>query len=1366
MLGPLLNANPDPDYGGEETTVDVVVVVWLQEHLPQSSELCGRAGGTCNQGQTTRILAFSSVFLIVLPTNYLVSGRSARPHAPTMTLLGGLFSKKSKPRSPGASTHAGTPSSLYSSAASELASSHSSASVSPTTEYVTTDKSLPSSPNGKHALPRSVYPSAAASSSKLRLPFSRKKTASNASLAVSQYEESMSPPRPSYASRTSTAASSDTETSTIERRHLRPPPSRSAIFAAYGGDPRAAQQSTRSLPDERRTKPQPPSPPLPPVPQKRSLFGWYKSQPKSTNATPTATSAEESFNLKSFRHVRPGSPTHSNISTASISNLPPPRPRPRGTSTASDSSQRISVAAFREAQARRSQAGSPAPPDLRSASPQAPPLVGSKSYGGIESNRSSSNLSHYYPSSQPSQNNRLTPQRSSVFADDSDSTATSSEDEESDDGEVRDRRAKGAAGVGRRRTATHRGGSDRPAAGKARATRSEMGHSSAWAGDKTNANLPVPRLPSSTQHQQSQQSRQRASVSTSASMPNAAAKRASLLAGNAALAAPAVSSRHVRDSSVHTISASRAAPSTARSDTDSDSDSDSDNAPLASLVPPRRPGSAMSSASGSRTNLSRPHTPVSRPAPLIDIKSLTSKKPDVAFTAPKAKANDEAFTVGPTLISSRSSTSPNLRKERDGPSPPASFILPPLELDDHSSRFVSSPTSMISSVSAVTASTSSTSKPHTGRSDTASSERLFPRRMESRESNTSRQDSGNESVTSRLAKSDSNTSPTLQERRREGLSDRLTKVVQQVAPTSTTPSISVPFKASTPPQPQRHSRRASFDVAQLGENEGDYFSSGGSTGIRLVGGVSNANANAPVDSGEEKEKGKESKEERIAPIVIKQRVPPSSFAVTSRPQHQNAGSLDTTRQRSSTLLPSNSPAPFSTNKAAAVPPSSSSSSSGNTYNSNSSTSNPNNHNSSGRNSPLTPPAARPRSSTMMPLMAGSPNVPIFPMPTKPFAKRTESPASSTGDSSSGRAPLTPRDGSEVGSSNTATTGRNGGRKEEWGSGVSGLGLNGGKGHMKRQSVTFEDQSEVGGKTGKGGKNGKEKSSESPPNEEQRRKERRRSEAKAAIELGNVINGRGPIVDDDEDDDQPINQVYGARMGMNPMMPGGMPMGMGGLPNGSPGWNNSWQQGQLMPGQFMPPPPTDPTFLVAHQQAMMYAKQAYQMAVAQQAMAAAADEWERSSNIGGFGSGGSVYGGSMYGGSPSLPSMGMGMGGWGSGMMFPPGPRSMYGGAAQSEYGGGMGGGGGGWGSKSVYGESFGPSNTRENNRTSRGNLLQMKQGYGQQRDSTYSTTANQQQPSATPRGSSRPRTTSTPASPARAPGMRKAPPPSSWKASG
>ena len=59
---------------------------------------------------------------------------------------------------------------------------------------------------------------------------------------------------------------------------------------------------------------------------------------------------------------------------------------------------------------------------------------------------------------------------------------------------------------------------------------------------------------------------------------------------------------------------------------------------------------------------------------------------------------------------------------------------------------------------------------------------------------------------------------------------------------------------------------------------------------------------------------------------------------------------------------------------------------------------------------------------------------------------------------------------------------------------------------------------------------------------------------------------------------------------------------------------------LPPQQFMftpPPPNADPAFLAAHQQAMLVAKQAYQFAVAQQAMQAAGDEWERGSNVSAF-----------------------------------------------------------------------------------------------------------------------------------------------------
>jgi len=98
----------------------------------------------------------------------------------------------------------------------------------------------------------------------------------------------------------------------------------------------------------------------------------------------------------------------------------------------------------------------------------------------------------------------------------------------------------------------------------------------------------------------------------------------------------------------------------------------------------------------------------------------------------------------------------------------------------------------------------------------------------------------------------------------------------------------------------------------------------------------------------------------------------------------------------------------------------------------------------------------------------------------------------------------------------------------------------------------------------------------------------------------------------------------------------------------------------------PPPGADMHYLAAHQQAMMIAKQTYQMAVAQQAMAAAAEQWERSSNVSG------------------IP-------GWGGGSVIFPGP-------AQSVYAGSVVGGsstyGGGWGSRSVYGESFGPSMSR------------------------------------------------------------------------
>lgn len=181
----------------------------------------------------------------------------------------------------------------------------------------------------------------------------------------------------------------------------------------------------------------------------------------------------------------------------------------------------------------------------------------------------------------------------------------------------------------------------------------------------------------------------------------------------------------------------------------------------------------------------------------------------------------------------------------------------------------------------------------------------------------------------------------------------------------------------------------------------------------------------------------------------------------------------------------------------------------------------------------------------------------------------------------------------------------------------------------------------------------------------------------------------------------------------------------GAPGTMPSWG-SWQQpmgiGMMVPPQFN----NDPAYLAAHQRALLIAKQAYQMAVAQHAMQMAGEEWERSSNIG-FGSGGSVYGGgsggSVYGGGSGGSIYGGGSGGsgyggmgggsgmppigmmgmpnigllmppnqWGrSSVAFPSAAASVYGGisSSQSEYGGN-----GGWGTRSVYGDSFGPSSSR------------------------------------------------------------------------
>ena len=274
-----------------------------------------------------------------------------------------------------------------------------------------------------------------------------------------------------------------------------------------------------------------------------------------------------------------------------------------------------------------------------------------------------------------------------------------------------------------------------------------------------------------------------------------------------------------------------------------------------------------------------------------------------------------------------------------------------------------------------------------------------------------------------------------------------------------------------------------------------------------------------------------------------------------------------------------------------------------------------------------------------------------------------------------------------------------------------------------------------------------------------------------VQLGNVINGPGPVMND-EDEDMPINQTLNARMStFNPMMNmgGQMPMQQQVGFVGSPGLSSPWgnmnmnmnmgPQPMLSPAQFMVPPPADQNFMAAHQHAMMIAKQAYQMAVAQQAMAAAADEWERGSTVGFSGSTVGFSGGSVYGGGGSSSGFGM-MGGmgmmplqnqWSTGSMY-----GGMGGGTRSEYGGGGGGGGGNWSSsRSSYGESFGPSPDRfARNRTN-------------QRESGHyppvpPIPSSHEQQLMGGKNAPRSRTTSQPSSAGRG-AVRKAPP-SSWKA--
>lgn len=1222
-----------------------------------------------------------------------------------MPLLGGLFGRKNKSSS---RSVAGT-SSVYSSAGLDSTSS------SPTTSYVTPDNLLPSSPNGQNSLRLEtshlgLSPSAPASSSKLRLPFGRKKSSKVSINNIST--ATVDQARPTYLDRlsTSSAATNDTlESDSPENRRLRPPPSKSAIFAAYA-DPNSAL-STRSLPAHAYARPQSETPPPLPVKQKkRPLFPWNKSTasaPSITNPQPNSPPDDDasSFNLKSFRHVRAPSPTNIPLPPTPTNNTPLPLqagPRPRGMSSASDA-QRISVAAFREAQARRSAAGSPAP-SFRSPSPLPPVLISDAQAGGRGSPRPSRSSPHVTNSQSWVDSRRRT-----LYDSDSDEDA-SDEELDSDDDEDRTQRP----GIGRKRTITQRsntGGSAQNLSIGTRKSKSEVGHgtkakseighsvpmpsginrnplgmlNSPSASDISSPpvsrmpvsppDIPPPRSQSNLGHY-----RTRASASTSAISPSGAAKRASILAtandtGPSAsigmyntfcrniyltklavdvkkhrrtssafassevpsfsgLSQPAMSSRTGETSiskptSTNIPPISNTVSKTASAvklplPTDSDSDSD-DDAPLATLVAPRRPGSALSSYSstnGSHSNLNSsaalgaqsknnsqsvygrvgniPNVPTRFASkPLVDINQIISRGPIAEAFSPKdqeKKANDDAFTGGPTLLSNGDKKSSSDSRK----------LLPNAGTRQRSLSIFSQDGNSLLEDSRTTSSQdlveSPLSSPHLSST--------VPPRFKSPPATPVKELEA--FFTQPQVKKQT---VDAQDVKRDALKDRLTKVVgKKVGSGSSGSSIgsakeqsnTLPTGSSYPKAPselghsneaeqshisvgplpelgndspglgqfsfERSSRRVSFEEKEpawsadfglrMGQQQtiikesadrsltpqpvdtrhrripSDVGSAISTSTVRpsppdedlasMLGAsirlISRTGDSSEEDEEEEEESESESSDEEawktktgtqtvrkqsvepkvnqptpIAPIPIKQRAPPTAFAVTSRPplprsvnQAASSGSTSSNltddkpiaqRQRSSSLIPS----PASKSSFGTSPPSSHSRSpiSASSASSISSTSQA----PANRENALKASNLKQRPNRIVPVMPvpslspGSGNA-----PPKPFAARRDSPASSAGDSSSGRAPLTPRDGSDIG------VGRNDRDREkgDWGSGVSGLGPR----HMKRRSVVFEDDV-VSGK-------GNEASERGPAGPEDKRKERRRNEAKAAIEVGFIL----------------------------------------------------------------------------------------------------------------------------------------------------------------------------------------------------------------------------------------------------------------------
>lgn len=556
-------------------------------------------------------------------------------------------------------------------------------------------------------------------------------------------------------------------------------------------------------------------------------------------------------------------------------------------------------------------------------------------------------------------------------------------------------------------------------------------------------------------------------------------------------------------------------PQKSNSSSDSEDDSE-DDAPLATLVGPKRPGSAMSSCSslqarstGNVTNRSTRSSTLGPAKPLIDINELTG--PKRLFTTP-AEKSAAGFTEGPTLLSGAkrpisppflSTENPsNLNQPLTRKAPLGKFISPP------SSSAIEARQPILDTVDG--ADSTARSDPITFPSASPEQPRDALIERLSRAVNTkfipnvvgpnipkAKNSVPNQSESLKM---DAGTGDTLNSSRqlRSERRDASTKEIRVQSSAEKPTSVPVPKVNHSPPDE---------DLAQLLGTAGIKFMFGSN------GGIPDQSSESESEDEDEDSYVQVKKEEvtsagnMIAPIPIKQRPPATSFSVTSRPpfpRHDSttAAQDDATKVDVTRLSTASNVAPRP--RSITLTPSSTTSSSFHKLSANDDVipSVPSNVPSKStsniappkvKSDALKPPNVRQRSSTMITGVPLSVQASKAIHPERPFAVRRNSPASSTGDSSSSRAPVTPRDGSEIGIQDR--------KRDEWSGDVSGLSV---KQHFKRRSVSFEEDNLNSKPSGIPHSKGKEHTnSNTAVNDEvreARRKERRRTEAKAAIEV--------------------------------------------------------------------------------------------------------------------------------------------------------------------------------------------------------------------------------------------------------------------------